>query len=431
MKGKRMRHTIFPVKLRIAFTILVLILFTAMASGQEKVLYNFYDVGGSVLPVAGVISDAAGNLYGTTFYGGAYGNGMVFELSPEAGGWKQTVLHSFNWDGIDGFWVTGGLVFDTAGNLFGTTQFGGTGNCTSAIGGCGTVFELSPSASGEWTETILHNFQGSDGFEAHAGPIIDAAGNLYGTMASGGSFGQGTVYELSPAASGWTEKTLHHFTGGDDGGVPYGSLLLDAAGNLYGMASAGGGSTAACRYGCGTVFELSPGTNGQWTGKALHSFSKNLNDGHYPYACLILDASGNLYGSTLEGGGTGKNDRGIVFELRPRADGSGKWTAKILHNFNDQLDDGVNPSGTLIFDASGNLYGVTLVGGASGGGTVFKLTPTANGPWAETIVHQFGKGGVDGDNPNAGLIFGTSGDLFGTTGQGGTYNEGTVFEVKP
>jgi uncharacterized repeat protein (TIGR03803 family) len=239
------------------------------------------------------------------------------------------------------------------------------------------------------------------------------------------------VYELSPAASGWTEKTLHHFTGGDDGGVPYGSLLLDAAGNLYGMASAGGGSTAACRYGCGTVFELSPGTNGQWTGKALHSFSKNLNDGHYPYAGLILDAAGNLYGSTLEGGGTGKNNRGIVFELRPSADGSGKWTAKILHNFNDQLDDGVNPSGTLIFDASGNLYGVTLVGGASGGGTVFKLTPTANGPWAETIVHQFGKGGVDGDNPNAGLIFGTSGDLFGTTGQGGTYNEGTVFEVKP
>ena len=105
--------------------------------------------------------------------------------------------------------------------------------------------------------------------------------------------------------------------------------------------------------------------------------------------------------------------------------------SKMLHNFNDQLDDGVNPSGTLIFDASGNLHGVTLVGGASGGGTVFKLTPTANGPWAETIVHQFGKGGVDGDNPNAGLIFGTSGDLFGTTGQGGTYNEGTVFEVKP
>ena len=121
---------------RIVLAIFVLSLFTAqLASGQEKVLYNFYDVGGAVLPVAGVIADAAGNLYGTTFYGGAYGNGMVFELTPGTSGWKQTVLHSFNWDGIDGFWVTGGLVFDSSGNLYGTTQFGGTGNCTSSIGG--------------------------------------------------------------------------------------------------------------------------------------------------------------------------------------------------------------------------------------------------------------------------------------------------------
>jgi uncharacterized repeat protein (TIGR03803 family) len=420
------------IRLRIAVAVFALSAFAAQnAAAQEKVLYDFYDPGGSVLPVAGVISDATGNLYGTTFYGGAYGNGMVYELTPEAGGWKRTILHSFNTDGTDGFWVTGGLVFDASGNLYGTTEFGGTGNCTTGVGGCGTVFELTPTASGEWVETILHNFQGSDGFEAHAGPIIDASGNLYGTMASGGFFGQGTVYELSPNANGeWIEKTLHHFTGGNDGGVPYGSLLIDAAGNLYGMASAGGGATTACRYGCGTVFELSPSASGHWNGTVLHSFSKNLHDGNYPYAGLILDAAGNLYGSTLSGGG--QKNRGIVFELRPNADRSGKWTEKILHNFNDKLQDGVNPSGTLIFDASsGNLYGVTLVGGSSGGGTVFKLTPTASGSWTETLVHQFGKGGVDGYNPNAGLIFGSSGNLFGTTGQGGTYNEGTVFEVKP
>jgi uncharacterized repeat protein (TIGR03803 family) len=151
---------------------------------------------------------------------------MVFEWSPNAGGWKLTILDSFNFDGIDGFWATGGLVFDAAGNLYGTTEFGGNGGCSSVIGGCGTGFELTPTPGGEWTETILHNFQGPDGFQVHAGLIIDAAGNLYGTTASGGANSQGTVFELSRRASGnWTEKMRHSFTGGGDGGVPYGSLL--------------------------------------------------------------------------------------------------------------------------------------------------------------------------------------------------------------
>ncbi|PYX48380.1 MAG: hypothetical protein DMG79_11885 [Acidobacteria bacterium] len=412
--------------------VLTLALFAApaaLAQEQEKVLYSFYDSGGLVLPVAGVISDASGNLYGTTFYGGANGVGMVFELSPGTSGWKETVLHSFNVDGTDGFWITGGLVFDAAGNLYGTTEFGGSGLCISGIGGCGMVYKLTPNSNGSWTETILHNFDGNDGFEAHSGLTIDAAGNLYGTTANGGAYSQGTVYEVSPSAGGtWTEKTLHDFTGGADGGVPYGSVLLDAAGNLYGMTSAGGGNTPACRYGCGTVFELSPTLSGNWKWKGLHDFSKRDGDGKYPYNGLIFDASGNLYGVT-SGGGGGPHNKGIVFELSPTA--GGKWTEKILHNFNIHNADGNGPSGTPVFDASGNLYGVTLGGGSNGKGSTFKLTPTTVGPWTETVLHSFSDQGSDGYHPNAGLIFDASGNLYGTTGDGGQFNEGTVFEITP
>ncbi len=224
---------------------------------------------------------------------------------------------------------------------------------------------------------------------------------------------------------------LHHFTGGIDGGFPYSGVILDKAGNLYGMASEGGGSTSACRYGCGTVFELSPtnSADGHWTGKLLHNFSKSSADGHYPSASLVFDAAGNLYGVAGAGGGSGHVNAGIVFELTVGA--SGKWTEKILHNFNEMGMDGLTPSAPLIFDASGNLYGITQGGGANHGGTVFKLTPTTGG-WTETILHNFSQNGTDasdGSNPNAALLFDASGNLFGTTGLGGTSNQGTVFEI--
>jgi uncharacterized repeat protein (TIGR03803 family) len=418
----------------LAVFVFALTLFAAQsASSQEQVVYNFYDNGSGtgVSPLAGLISDASGNLYGTTIYGGANGAGMVYELSPSASGWQETVLYSFITNGIDGFFATGGLVFDAAGNLYGTTQFGGTGNCTNGFG-CGTVFELSPSAGGSWTETILHDFQGTDGWEAHAGLIRDAAGNLYGTTANGGAYSQGTVYELSPGTNGsWTLKTLHSFTGGSDGGAPLGGVILDAAGNLYGTTTAGGGGTTACTYGCGTVFELSPtnSADGHWTGKLLHNFSKSIADGRYPSASVVFDAAGNLYGTTSEGGGGGHFSAGIVFELTIGA--SGKWTERILHNFNQAGQDGVNPTASVVFDASGNLYTVTQVGGASGKGTVFKLAPTASGDWSETILHNFSSQGTDGYNPGAALIFDASGNLYGTTSQGGTYNQGSVFEIAP
>jgi uncharacterized repeat protein (TIGR03803 family) len=398
----------------------------ASAASQEQVLYSFNNSGGSVLPVAGVIADASGNLYGTAFYGGTYDNGMVFELTPTATGWSKTVLYSFNPDGIDGFGVTGGLVRDAAGNLYGTTEFGGTGNCTNGFG-CGTAFELSP-AEGGWTETIVHDFQGSDGWEIHAGLIMDTAGNLYGTAVKGGTYDQGTVYELSPGAGGsWTETTLHNFSGGYDGGIPYGNLLLDGAGNLYGMTSAGGGSSAECKYGCGVVFELHPNKSGSWAQKVVHDFSQNSGDGHYPSAGLISDAAGNLYGVAGQGGGGVGS--GIVFELTRGAGGS--WTENVLHNFNDQKPDGINPSGDLLFDASGNLYGVTLVGGTHSHGTAFELTPAGGGIWGEITLHDFTNNDGDGYNPVSGLVFGASGDLYGTTGSGGWYGQGTVFEITP
>jgi uncharacterized repeat protein (TIGR03803 family) len=404
------------------------------AASQEQILYNFYNVGGSVSPEAALISDASGNLYGTAIDGGDYDSGMVFELTPSSSGWQMTVLHSFNTNGIDGFLVTAGLIFDAAGNLYGTTEFGGTGACTNGFG-CGTAFELSPSAGGTWTETIIHNFQGTDGWEVHAGLTLDAAGNLYGTAINGGVYSRGTVFELSPAASGtWTTKVLHHFTGGIDGSFPYAGVILDKAGNLYGMASEGGGSTTACRHGCGTVFELSPtnSADGQWAGKNLHNFNTSSGDGHYPSASLIFDAAGNLYGVASEGGGSGHYNAGIVFELTVAA--HGKWTEKVLHNFNQTARDGLTPSAPLIFDAAGNLYGVTQGGGANHGGTVFKLTPATTGAWTETILHNFSQNGTnasDGSDPAAALLFDASGNIFGTTGQGGTSNEGTVFEITP
>jgi|ERR1700722_860148 len=408
-------------------TFILTLLAAQTATGQEQVLYNFFNVGGTANPLGGVISDASGNLYGTTFYSGAYGNGMVYELTPAASGWKQTILYSFNPNGIEGFGPTAGLIFDASGNLYGTTEFGGTGDCTNGFG-CGTVFELSPSASGTWTETILHDFQGTDGWEVHAGLVMDSAGNLYGTTANGGAYKQGTAFELSPGANGtWTETTLHNFTGGTDGGVPFGGVILDAAGNVYGVTSAGGGATSDCKYGCGVVFELSPAGGGHWTGKLLHNFSTLPGDGHYPSTALTFDAAGNLYGTTGSGGGDGHINGGIIFELMPIA--GSKWQEKILHNFNQTGIDGIGPSGTLIFDGSGNLYGVTISGGSDGHGTAFDLTPAANGSWSETILHNFSDDGADGYFPNSALLFDAAGNLYGTTPGGGHFGLGTVFEI--
>jgi uncharacterized repeat protein (TIGR03803 family) len=384
----------------------------------ETVLYNFhYDGTDGTSPAYGsLISDAARNLYGTTGFGGAYESGVVFELTRNrGGGWTEKVLYSFGKD-ADASNPETGLIMDAAGNLYGTTFQGGIHNY-------GTVFKLSP-AGGGWTEKILHNFNfnGTDGAWLYSGLVFDRLGNLYGTTLEGGIHGYGTVFELSPNGSGgWTETVLHSFNfNGTDGAFPYAGLTIDAAGNLYGTTRQGG------IHSYGTAFEMSF-TDGAWREKLLHSFNNNGADGAYPFAGLVLDAANNLYGTTGAGGIHGF---GTVFQLTPN--GSGGWAERVLHSFNSS--DGAYPTGGLIFyGLLANLYGTTSAGGVNDTGTVFELTPTLGGNWIETVLHDFGApNGADGNSPEAGLLFDITGNLYGTTALGGgTYNSGTVFEIGP
>jgi uncharacterized repeat protein (TIGR03803 family) len=424
----------------VIFAMTLLVPGTRAAAQQEKVLHNFSNNGkdGSA-PQAGLVFDAAGNLYGTTSQGGGgvCGEycGTVFELTPKTGGgWTERVLHIFNI--TDGQGPGGGLTFDGAGNLYGTTGVGGAY-------GVGTVFELSHMADGRWAEGVLHSFNsnGKDGVAPAGGLIFDASGNLYGTTVNGGTHGNaGTVFELSPkAGGGWTERILHSFGSNSvDGGAPAAGVILDAGGNLYGTTQAGGISNS------GTVFELSPAAGGGWKEKILHYFDSGVNDGRNPYGNgLILDAAGNLYGTTMEGGASGE---GTVFQLSPNAGGG--WTETLLHSFNnDNGTDGYYPSGGLIFDAAGNLYGMSYYGGPGsctqngggsivGCGTVFKLTPAAGGTWTETLLHSFLDNGTDGYVPQGNLIFDAAGNLYGATINGGSgtgcaWTCGTVFGIKP
>ena len=379
------------------------------AAAQEKVLHSFNNNGtDGIVPDGGVIFDAAGNLYGTTWSGGAYDYwGTVYELTPAAGGgWTEQVLHSFNNVDTDGASLAAGLIFDTAGNLYSTTAGGGTYLK-------GTVFELTPTAGGGWTEKVLYSFNGngSDGFAPYSGLVFDAAGNLYGTAYYGGAYSSGTVFELTPQAGGtWTEQVLHSFGNGTDASAPFSGLTFDTAGNLYGTTEIGGA------YSAGAVYELSPQAGGGWTEKVVYSFANNGTDGTSPRAGVIFDATGNLYGTTYAGG---TYNLGILFELTPA--GGGTWTEQVLHNFGNGTD-GSNPYARLIFDTAGNLDGTTYQGGSYGGGTVFRFN--AQG---EVLLQSFS--GTDGASPVAGLVLDAAGNLYGTTSSGGASDEGAVFEI--
>ncbi len=337
MRGQRLSSRL---KKNLAVLAVTFFVMGTWAFAQETTLLSFDNRDGNE-PIAGLIIDASGNLYGTTFYGGADGVGTVFKLAPTGSGWTETVLYSFKDTGIDGQWANTRLAFDVSGNLYGTTFFGGAF-------GYGTVFELSPNPNGSWTEKLLHSFDnhGGDGTYPHSDVTVDAAGNVYGMTASGGANGDGVVFELTPTTGGaFTETLLHNFSG-PDGANPYGPVTFDGSGNLYGT-TASGGSSSACTDGCGTVFELSPATGGGWTEKVLRSFDNT--DGANPYGGVIF-ASGNLYGTTSQGA---HGNFGAVFELTPAAGGG--WREKILHNFNPHVGDGFNPSATLLFDSARNL----------------------------------------------------------------------------
>ena len=403
---------------------------------RENVLYRFCGPSGDCSNGGepnGVIFGEDGNLYGTASYGGNFGlpAGVAFELKRGAHStWTETVLYDFcsAQNCTDGSQPEAGLIFDAAGNLYGTTYEGGDV-------GYGTVFELSPGTNGSWTETVLHSFgAGNDGILPTAGVIFDSSGNLYGTTSSGGIHERGTVFELTPGANGkWTEKVLHSFESpGDIQDGPAGGVVFDAAGNLYGTTYGGGIVSNNCAsnytFGCGRVFELTPEADGKWKEITLHRF--NSKDGANPLAGVIVDAAGNLYGTTFYGGaGHCQDGCGVVFRLSP--DKNGKWTEKVIHDFGVRNGDGYEPEASLTFDSDGNLYG-TASDEFFGRGTVFELMPNANGTWTEKTVHKWGTCEY-GCDPNSPVIFDASGNLYGTTPIGGCLGSGqclgTVFEV--
>ena len=340
-------------------------------------LYSF--VGGSDgdNPAAPLVIGPDGSLYGTTLYGGSRtycdsgnGCGTVFKLSPPATacktalcGWKETVLYSFTGGNDGGEPGYGPLVFDQAGNLYGTTITGGVGSCSSPAQTCGVVYKLTPS-NGSWTESVLYSFQGgSDGGNPYAGLIFDEAGNLYGATAVGGSgcngYGCGTVFRLTPSGSGWTKNVLYTFQGSSDGLNPYGGLIFDGSGNLYGT-TAGGGSGSG-----GTAFMLAP-SNGNWKYSLVYSFAGSVTLPG-PYDSLLMDTAGSLYGTTCCDGSA---SQGSVFKLTAS---NGGWTETDLYDFD--CSDGCYPHGSVVLDANENLYATAELGGVGNGGVVFEITP--------------------------------------------------------
>jgi uncharacterized repeat protein (TIGR03803 family) len=344
-------------------------------------------------PLAGFILDARGNLYGTTGLGGndtdcvalGPGCGAVIEFSHTPDGWVEKTLATFNGPG-SGWYPLANLTMDSAGNLYGTTEYGGSSNfCNGDAGGCGIVFRLSPKTGGGWTETVLHVFHsaplGSDGYLPFSGVTLDAAGNLYGTTLNGGSstlcagFGCGIVYKLTPTATGpWKETVLHTFADGPDGAGPWGGVILDSKGNLYGTVQDGGDLSVCNGIGCGAVFELSPLSNGTWRFQVLHTFEGP--DGTTPVAGLTFDSQGNLLGTTHLGGDlTCKNGAGCgtVFRLSHSSTG---WNETTLHAFTG-YPDGSQPFASVTEDSSGNIFGTTLYGGVTSTccGTVFEIKP--------------------------------------------------------
>jgi uncharacterized repeat protein (TIGR03803 family) len=398
---------------------------TGWASGPVfQVIHTFTTGGDGASPYASLIS-RSGNFYGTTNNGGTFGNGCVFELAPptsSGAGWTESILYSFRSGTSDGQAPQAPLLFDEAGNLYGSTIWGGAS-------GLGTVFELSPpTGSGAWTETIIYSFaqigKNNTG-TSPTGLLWGPGGVLYGATRFGG-LGYGNVYELHPTVAGseWLYKNLYLFSGSAGGQGPdyYGSLTPDAAGNLFGGTSNGG------PYIWGQVFEASPpATPGSaWTETALYNFGQFNADGQAPAGTLVFDASGNLYGTAIEDGQYGY---GTVFELTPPSSGVGPWTETILYNFKGGRD-GAGPNSGVVFDQAGNLYGTTYEGGSANYGTVFELSPSGDGTWNESVLHTF-TGKSDGGYPLAGLLIDHLGNLYGAASSGGNYGLGTVFRIAP
>jgi uncharacterized repeat protein (TIGR03803 family) len=377
------------IALRAASVLYLSLVGSQIAAAQTYNVLHYFHATDGRKPLSSLISDSSGYLYGTTSGGGDFAWGTVYKVNIATG--RLTVLHSFDNSSGDGTTPESELLRDRAGNLYGTTSEGGAH-------GFGTIFKLDRQR----IETVLYSFNGDpDGGRPTSGLILDQAGNLYGTTGQGGVHGNGTVFKLDTSGA---ETILHSFSGAD-GDFPNGTLLSNG-GYLYGVTNAGGA------FGHGTIFRLNMTTG---KGTLLHHFS--YTDGAAPYAGLVRDGHGDLYGTTSSGG---TNGRGTVFKL----DSSGKLTT--LYNFKGaSADDGEDPLAPVILDAAGNIYGTTWIGGAdpSGNGTVFKLDTAGT----ETILHSFTES--DGDNPHSGLYMDSAGVLYGTLAD--SISPGLIYTITP
>ena len=410
----RPEHTPFPSTMLLLLWLSLTFVNGAWAAPKYKVLHAFGSGNDGLILYGSLARDGEGKMYGTTTGGGTYGHGIVFELMPHVRGkWTERVLHNFQQNGLDGYDSSSTLTFDRSGNLYGTTAMGGPH-------GYGTVFELSP-APGGWKETILHGFGFDDskyGCCPWAGVTMDAAGNLYGTA--------GVAFEMSPGDA-WREIVLHNFTGQNgDGYGPWAGLIFDPSGNLYGTTERGGD------YKAGTAYELRPTSDG-WKERILHSFPASPSDGQGPrVGALALDRSGNLYGTTNQGGANACSDVGCGTIFRLTQGSGNRWKETILFNFSPKGNGagGFGPGAGVVLDKASNLYGTTIYGGTQCAcGVVFKLAPGPKGKWKYTVLHSFF--GSDGAQPDANLILDDKGNLYGTTIVGGAYGGGVVFEITP
>lgn len=347
------------------------IVFELKLVGNRWTKATIYTFGGGTdgaYPQGGLVFDRSGNLYGVTDSGGQQGCGTLFELSPNKGRWTENVIHSFAC-GTDGANPEAAPILDKLGNLYGTTRAGGDQSCQA--GGCGTVFELSPHGAGKWTKKVLHRFAGGkDGSTPFGGVVLAKAGKLYGTAASGGRFGMGVVFTLTRGRKGeWSETVLHDFEGGNDGAAPAAGLAFFGRA-LYGTTYSGGNPTCGVISGCGTVFQLTQAANGEWLEKVILAFSGW--DGIESFATPALDQAGNIYGTTFEGGSGACGVCGTAFRL---TFAHGEWTETVLHDFGATLTDAGTPEAGVIVDQAGHLFGTSSVGGKNANGTVYEITP--------------------------------------------------------
>jgi uncharacterized repeat protein (TIGR03803 family) len=391
--------------------VLTFLLFSVASSlaGTEKVLYSFAGgTDGSNPFQAGVVFDQSGNLYGVTQNGGLYGDGTIFQLTPSGSGWTETVLYNFN-GASDGAEPQGGLVIDGSGNLYGTASSAGPG-------ACGTVFQLAPSQTG-WTYTVLHAFTNdSDGCM----PQGDLYGLIYGTTAYGGHYGQGTVYYISTSGGDYTPERFN----GSDGSFPTG------IGNCPPWGICGSTNSGGVRYSGGTVYLWLDGIGNGLDPTAIINFNDQGKGGYQPIGNVASDGW-NMYVTTSYGG---SHHSGAVYQVKPKNNRRGGigFGLVALHVFTDVKGDGSTPWAGVILDGSGNVYGTTMYGGSDpgSGGTVFKLTPGAKNKWNETKLYSF-SGGADGGQPTGSIIFDGAGNIYGTTYKGGVYGQGEVYMVTP